>query len=140
MYYLIYLSTAIRPMGEEDLFDILTKSRNNNLRDKITGLLLYADGTFIQVLEGSLENVLATYHKIVNDERHKNVIKLVSDPLEKRVFPNWSMSFAALSPEKLKELEGYINPDSEMFNASIAHPAIIILKSFVEANRLSTVL
>ncbi len=137
MYYLIYISTAVRPMGQEDLVEILTKSRDNNLRDKITGLLLYADGNFIQVLEGTRENVLATYYKIILDVRHKNIIKLVSDPLAKRVFSNWSMGFAALSPEKLKELEGYINPESGIFNANASHQAIAILKAFVESNSLS---
>jgi hypothetical protein len=137
MYYLIYISSAVRPMGQEDLIDILNKSRDKNLRNKVTGLLLYADGNFIQVLEGSQENVLGIYYDITTDTRHKNVIKLISEPLKKRVFPKWSMGFAALAPEKLKELEGYINPESEMFNASSVHPAIAILKAFVEGNRLA---
>jgi hypothetical protein len=140
MYYLIYISTAVRPMGNEELVKILTKSRDNNLRDRISGLLLYAAGNFIQVLEGSQENVLETYYKISLDDRHKNLIKLVSEPLEKRVFPKWSMGFSALAPEKLKELEGYINPDSEMFNADNPHTAITILKAFVESNKLTNTL
>jgi len=138
MHYLIYISTAVRPMGQEDLVEILTKSRDNNFRNKITGLLLYADGNFIQVLEGSHEDVLSTYYSITMDVRHKNVIKLISDPLNRRVFPKWSMGFVALSPEKLKELEGYINPESEMFNASTSHPAIAVLKAFIESNRLTS--
>lgn len=136
MQYLIYISTAVRPMGREDLVEILTKSRDNNQRNKITGLLLYAEGTFIQVLEGSQDDVLSTFHNITLDIRHKNVIKLLNDTLHERVFPKWSMGFAALSPGKLKELEGYINPESKMFNTSVSHPAIAVMKSFAENNRL----
>jgi hypothetical protein len=138
MYYLIYISTAVRPMRQLDLIDILTKSRDKNLQNNITGLLLYAQGTFIQVLEGDQEDVLATYYDITKDDRHKNIIKLVTGPLEKRVFPKWSMGFASVSTEKLKEIEGYINPDSEMFNPDLSHPAITVLKAFTDTNRLAS--
>lgn len=137
MYYLIYISSAVRPMGQEDLIEILKESREKNLRNKVTGLLLYADGNFIQVLEGSREKVLCTYNSITADTRHRNVIKLVSDPIKKRMFPQWSMGFAALSPDKLNELEGFINPGSDLFGANTDHPSIAILKAFAESNRLS---
>jgi uncharacterized protein Smg (DUF494 family) len=116
MYYLIYISMAVRPMGQKDLVEILTQSRDRNLRKNITGLLLYAEGAIIQLLEGSREDVLETYYAINQDERHKNIIKLVNAPAEERAFSKWSMGFVTVAPERLKKLEAYINPDSELFD------------------------
>jgi hypothetical protein len=138
MYYLIYISTAVRPMGQQDLINILTESREKNIKLSITGLLLYAQGSFIQQLEGSEENVMLTYQEILRDYRHKNVIKLISGPNEGRMFPKWSMGFASIAREELKELEGYIDPDTEMFDPGASHRAIKIMKSFADSNKTLT--
>jgi hypothetical protein len=137
MYYLIYVSTAVNLMDTQELTEILNVSRKNNLDHNITGMLLYAEGTFIQVLEGAEEDVKLTYHNITKDDRHKNLIKLVSAPLEKRAFPEWSMGFAAIDKETLNELKGYISPDDIFFEDSASEPAISIMKTFVENNNLT---
>jgi len=138
MYYLIYISTAVKLMNPEELTEILTSSRKKNLENNITGMLLYAEGTFIQVLEGSEDDVLSTYRTITMDLRHKNLIKLVSAPLAKRAFPEWSMGFAVIAPLKMAELQGYINPDDIFFEDSASDPAINIMKTFVENNNLTS--
>jgi hypothetical protein len=137
MYYLIYVSTAVNLMDTHELTDILNVSRKNNQEHNITGMLLYAEGTFIQVLEGIEEDVKLTYHNITKDYRHKNLIKLVSSSLEKRAFPEWSMGFAAIDQSQLSELKGYINPDDIYFEDSASEPAINIIKTFVENNNLT---
>jgi hypothetical protein len=40
------------PFSEGDLVELLTQSRENNTLAGITGLLLYKEGKFLQVLEG----------------------------------------------------------------------------------------
>ena len=138
MYYLIYISTSVNLMNTEELTEILTISRKKNFENNITGMLLYAEGTFIQVLEGIEEDVKATYHTITNDKRHKNLIKLVNAPLAKRVFPEWSMGFAVIDSSKMIELQGYMNPEHIFFEDSATDPAINIMKTFVESNNLSS--
>ena len=54
MIQLIYASYATREMSNEDLIDLLEKSRQRNSRQNITGLLLYAEKKFLQVLEGQM--------------------------------------------------------------------------------------
>jgi len=137
MYYLIYISTAVKLMNPQELTEILTISRKKNLENNITGMLLYAEGTFIQVLEGAEQDVLSTYRTIIMDLRHKNLIKLVSAPIEKRAFPEWSMGFAVIGASKMAELQGYIHPDDIFFEDSATDPAISIMKTFVENNNLT---
>jgi hypothetical protein len=138
LYYLIYISTSAHLLEQEELTDILKKSRDNNAANDVTGVLLYSQGTFIQALEGLEKNVLEVYKDIKLDTRHKNIITIIEGPLEDRVFPGWKMAFATFEPAKLMELEGYINPASESFIKSDSnHPAITILKTFAESNNLS---
>ncbi|SFB64637.1 Sensors of blue-light using FAD [Rhizobium sp. NFR07] len=77
--------------------ELLEKSRANNLRDGITGALLFNKGCFAQVLEGSLDKVEAAFERIQQDERHGDVSLLALDPIEQRSFPNWAMGFIGKS-------------------------------------------
>jgi hypothetical protein len=136
MYYLIYLSTAVKSITQSDLTSILEKSRVYNLEEQITGLLLYAEGTFIQVLEGDKKNVLNIFSKIIEDKRHKNIIQLISDDIDERVFPNWLMGFSALDPGKMAELKGYIDPKKDqLFKNDLENPVMMMIKTFVDSNK-----
>ena len=52
MYQLVYVSTASRAMSDADLNEILDVSRRKNRERDVTGVLLYLDRGFLQVLEG----------------------------------------------------------------------------------------
>ncbi|RYZ94229.1 MAG: BLUF domain-containing protein [Sphingobacteriaceae bacterium] len=138
MYHLIYISTAEKLLTEYELTEILAVARENNLKHNVTGMLLYAEGTFIQVLEGEADNVKRVLSKIINDSRHKNIIELASGPLSERDFPEWSMGFASGNADVLKEFEGYLDPaDLQFLKIENMGAAIIMLKSFAETNRLN---
>ena len=79
MIQLIYVSTSARRISKDDLQAILLASIHHNSEKNITGLLLYDQGTFCQVLEGEAEDVHALFSKILKDERHTNVIKIFDD-------------------------------------------------------------
>jgi hypothetical protein len=51
MLSLVYASSAKQLFSEEDLTALLQQSRDNNTRLGLSGLLLYKDGNFMQVLE-----------------------------------------------------------------------------------------
>lgn len=107
MYQLIYLSTATRLMEEKDLADLLEESRRNNLDHQITGLLLYLDGTFIQVIEGEEEKIRTLISNIIDDERNKDLQILNEDEIESRHFHGWSMGFLKIPVRELSKLEGF---------------------------------
>jgi hypothetical protein len=138
MYYLIYISTAIKLMNQQELCEILTVSRKNNVQNDITGILLYSEGIFLQALEGSKSSVNEVYSKIEKDQRHKNLIMLITGESDNRMFPNWSMAFIAIEPTKMAEIEGYINPlKKQLFKGKATTSAMSILKTFADSNNLS---
>jgi hypothetical protein len=136
MKYIVYMSTSVRLLSDTELNALLQQCRENNQEHNLTGMLLYSDGTFVQVLEGDSERVDDTYAKIMEDDRHKNIIKLDEGKLDKRLFPEWNMGFRYVKVGDLAEFNGYIHPiDQSQWLNKTDHPAVYILKTFVETNR-----
>ncbi len=70
MIHLIYISSATRVMTEIDLLDLLHEARDRNKRQNVTGMLLFKDRSFLQVLEGEASDVDEIYGSITRDERN----------------------------------------------------------------------
>lgn len=94
MYRVIYLSSASTPMRLRDLRAILTQADRNNVRDGVTGALLFHDGNFLQILEGPKPAVEACLHRIERDPRHRGLLRLLATECDAPLFPEWSMGFA----------------------------------------------
>lgn len=103
-YCLVYISTASSLLTEEELTNILTRSRQKNSALGITGILLYFNGNIIQVLEGQQDQVARVYERIKRDPRHNQLIELYKNPIEHRSFPAWLMGFKTLSTTDMKYL------------------------------------
>jgi hypothetical protein len=136
MKQIVYISTAVKPMTEEDLINILEVSKSKNHDHQITGLLLYSAGIFIQLIEGQRENVDNIFASILKDQRHENIIKLVDRRAKHRTFPEWSMGFASIPTAICRELVGFINPPDVVFSNDYNPSVVNILKSFLESNNL----
>jgi hypothetical protein len=99
MFHLIYASRARQKFSELDLKTLLTRSRSNNGRLDVTGMLMYHDGAFLQVLEGDELSVRGVFKRIERDGRHAQVTILRNQTsfVERRIFGDWSMGFANTS-------------------------------------------
>ena len=106
LIHLIYCSAAPRPLGRDELRTMLTGARCHNELHGITGMLLYAEGTFFQVLEGAPDDVDRLFAHISGDARHDHVTVIIREPLAVRAFGEWSMGHAELTPRDLDEIIG----------------------------------
>jgi len=93
MRQLLYVSNTAQPVSVGDLDDILTASRRNNAQLGITGLLLFIDDGFLQVLEGEESAVREVYARVASDPRHGNATVMLDREVPVRAFPEWSMGF-----------------------------------------------
>jgi hypothetical protein len=101
------VSSAVKEFSEQELADLLRISRRNNERDGITGLLLYHEGNFMQVLEGAENTVEAILEKLRSDPRHKGVLVLLKESIQARDFPTWSMGYRTFSELPQEVAEGF---------------------------------
>ena len=106
LIHLVYASSAARPFDRPELLALLDKARDTNGRLDVTGMLLYEDGNFFQVLEG-LENVVVPlFWKISADKRHRKTVKIIQEPIAERSFGAWTMAFSAITRQELNDIEG----------------------------------
>jgi hypothetical protein len=115
VYFLVYVSSAVKLFAREELVRLLRKSRANNARNGITGMLLYKDGNFMQILEGEQAAVVETYARISGDRRHRNQIVLLRGEEDERQFPEYKMGFYDLNSPEVHGLPGY----SEFLNSPL---------------------
>jgi len=106
LIHLIYSSAATLPFQDEDLMELLAKSRTNNAQLEITGMLLYENGSFFQVLEGAPEAVDRLFERIIQDDRHTKAVIIIREPIAKRSFGEWTMGFARLGSQDLDAIVG----------------------------------
>ena len=64
----------------------------------LTGILLVAQGHFIQALEGKIDAVRNTYARISLDPRHSDLHIISQAPAQQRLFSEWNMCASSLSP------------------------------------------
>lgn len=135
MKTLVYLSTSVNEFDEDELSKLLEVARERNKAKNISGMLLFLNGLFIQVLEGGNTAVDALFNKIRFDNRHKNVLKLYEEEIEERIFDFWSMAYAKSTKEELNEF-GYFTLDEikEIIEGVASYETIKILKSILENN------
>lgn len=115
LYSLVYSSNATKDYDRDDLLTLLLQSRNRNQRLEITGMLLYMESRFIQVLEGDEATVLSLYSDIQEDPRHFNVTVLVQNNIDKRMFPDWTMGYKNIDLEHYRNIPGlnlFLDKDS----------------------------
>lgn len=96
---LVYVSAAHRELDQDELLQILDTSIRHNTRNRVSGMLLYSKGTFIQVLEGSEAAVAETMARISANPRHYSIYTLLNEPVNEREFAQWAMGFHRLNSD-----------------------------------------
>lgn len=106
MIQVSYLSRATRDMSATDLLSLLMHAREKNTASGITGLLLYGNGTFLQVIEGEDAVIDGLVDRLGRDSRHADVRILSRRAVPERQYSDWSMGFEQVSEGALGAVEG----------------------------------
>lgn len=110
LFALTYVSASTHMLSATELKSLMKVSEDRNRLLGITGMLLYRDGYFIQVLEGEQETVEALYNKIVRDPRHINAVVVSREQIQTRSFGAWSMGVAdieRMDVGDLRKMDGF---------------------------------
>jgi hypothetical protein len=102
----IYSSKATAQFEERELPQLLQVSRANNAAVGVTGMLLYIERNFFQVLEGDEAAVDAIFSRLSGDPRHGRVTRIIREPIFERDFPEWTMGYAMLGLAEVKQHVG----------------------------------
>lgn len=139
MYHILYISFAPQHQSAQALVDILQVAQKNNSACGVTGLLLYDDQVFLQLLEGQTEDVTRIYNKILKDPRHAQVTVLSEGEYDgARLFPEWKMGFYHMKFLDKLNIEGLASKDIDDIRCMLAQqthlPQAVVLNTFIRAN------
>ena len=134
----VYGSTAVSSFDEAELEALLHDARERNEARGISGILLYAERAFLQVLEGPPEAVESLVRNIVSDDRHTGVSVLLDEEIEERDFPDWNMGYRRL--DSIADIPGYIgwmnpNDGQERDRAKLSLDVRAIIHGFRKVTR-----
>jgi hypothetical protein len=90
---------------EPNVVRILAKSRTNNRKNGLVGVLYFGDGAFFQCLEGDEDAINNLFAKIEKDPRHKDVKLISKKHILRLSFPDWAMKYAPLDEKMGKYLK-----------------------------------
>jgi hypothetical protein len=110
-YQIIYSSEAATPMQTDDLQELLEHSRRSNGAKGITGALIYAEGMFLQILEGDKVRLQGLMTKIRRDLRHESVFVLREGEVPAAIFGSWKMAYVSATPKQLAKWVGLNTAD-----------------------------
>jgi hypothetical protein len=141
LFSIIYFSKATNVMQDEDLVLLLEESRNWNKTHGLSGMLIYIRGEqmlnpkagkFMQVLEGTKEEVQSIFEKIKLDKRHQDITVLNEAIVKKRNFESWLMGFQAIESEFYKTMPGFFELN-DSFTSSGKVQKLNMALSFLES-------
>src|SRR5262245_18293589 len=121
LHRLVYMSTAVGVLRADELDKVYLRAKANNAAAGITGLLLFYEGTFLQLLEGPAAGLASLVQKLRRDKRHANLITLESSPIEARTFLDSPMQYVPARNLSAGEKQAF----SDLRLAANVRPAMV---------------
>ncbi len=113
---LVYVSNRKPNCTEEEIEKILISCKKNNPPLQITGVLLYSDTKFIQMVEGDAKVLTGLYDKIKLDNRHSNPMMISYGPIKEKSFPSWHMGARKIVGSQVDFKTDITKEDKDVFN------------------------
>ena len=107
MFHAACASTAPRLLTKAELRSMMKDARENFTESGVTGMLLYSEGSFLQVLEGHRDEVIKLVDRIKVDPLHKDLHTLLNGEMEHHLFHDWTMAFRNLTDASLSRAPGF---------------------------------
>ncbi|MEM7467006.1 MAG: BLUF domain-containing protein [Pseudomonadota bacterium] len=103
LFHWVYGSHAAESVTDSALDQLLETARKSNTENEITGVLLYADRAFFQIIEGPEAQVQTLSKKIIRDGRHQSIETVRFERKMSRDFPDWKMGYVRLDNSPLPD-------------------------------------
>ncbi len=111
-YVISYVSTVHPQVSNYDIAKLMDFIKTNNNILNITGILIYSDGNFFQILEGEKFLIKMLFDKIKKDVRHYNIIKMLDKEIKVNSFSEYNSSFTVISDHyNHKELQLFLKKE-----------------------------
>lgn len=128
---IVYVSSASEKLTEAEIHEILDYSKDWNNQHDITGILLFSEGNFLQVIEGEQTVLQNLFSNIKSDTRHKNMIKIFEKEIHREAYDGYDSEFLSENTKhQSAKLDHYVNHIKVL---DISSQAVVknMLKAFI---------
>lgn len=127
---LTYISQPAEEMSFLGLMRLLYHSYLRNQALGITGVLIFEDQKFGQVIEGPANLIDGLWEKIQKDDRHEHVKLIARKSIERRSFLKWTMIFQGNEEiaNRLPEVKAAV----EQSDFPSDHPLLVALRHEIQ--------
>ncbi len=103
---------------EPNVARILAKSRINNRKNGLVGVLYFGDGVFFQCLEGDEVTINQLMNKLEADPRHQDLKVVSKKYINQLSFADWAMKFAPIDAKigRFLKANGFERFDPYLFS------------------------
>jgi hypothetical protein len=115
---IIYASAATKAQSGTELKTLLQRARENNAKVGVSGILVYHEGSFLQVLEGPENHVSEIFDKIGRDPRHTQIKLLFRDAVSEGEFRDWSMGFVDTTASA-HQIDGFVTYQKQLHDLTL---------------------
>lgn len=92
LYTFVYCSRAAEGVDDAEVGRIVEAAQRRNIARGITGVLVFGNGVFFQLIEGPTGEIQKLMASLRCDRRHYDVVSLDwSEERRERLYPNWEM-------------------------------------------------
>ncbi|MCL5130053.1 BLUF domain-containing protein [Algibacter sp. L4_22] len=135
MKTICYISHSVEHKSQEKLKTLYNKAKINNSKQGITGILIYKNQTFLQVLEGEKNTVNEVFERIKIDPRHQHVLKVVDTSIEQIIFQDYHFGFTIVdNKQAIKNLHNYLEWLRGAEN-KFANQIIVMVENFINVSQ-----
>lgn len=131
-YAITYVSTADEGLKSKDIEYLLDLTKDRNNAENITGILLFSDGNFFQIIEGEKTKIDDLFHKIEIDQRHHGLIKIFGRRIKNAAYDGYETDFITgrnrYNQQKFEHYLNYLQVLDEKSKKSV----VTILKAFLK--------
>lgn len=131
-----YVSSAKQNLSIIDQQFIFDQTLKKNTSLDISGVLVFNEGNFMQIIEGENDKISILYDKIKEDSRHHNIIEIINNPVKEKLFEGFETGYAVINNLKgLYSLQVYLNLLNQS-NIRKSHLKLVsnIIKKFLSVN------
>ena len=110
LFHFSYISKLSPEYDATHVVDIIKVSRKNNIKDHITGILVYDGERFFQYIEGPKATVLNLLSRLKSDHRHVGMSILFENAhYTNRFYNDWHLAYTYINEkdyiDELKTLD-----------------------------------
>lgn len=130
-YAIVYVSTASNELEKKEIEKTLSSSKTSNNQNDITGLLLFSEGNFFQIIEGEKNSIIKLFDTIKEDDRHHDIIQIFGKDIHKEAYDGYACDFVLDAADYDKEkFQHYLN-QTKVLEKSAQIAVENILKAFL---------